>query len=64
MAFLRWLLSPLLSVFYVTGSLWNRSADWGWHISLRLIATILVFALFLFFFVWAFFGFQWPLFGK
>ncbi len=64
MGLLRALLSPFMSVVHLAGSMWNHSGDWGWHISLRVAATVLVFGVFLFFFVWAFMGFPWPLFGE
>jgi hypothetical protein len=63
MGFLRALLVPFTTAYHIAGALWNRSCDWGWHISIRIAAALLVFGGVLFFFLWAFAGFQWPLFG-
>ena len=54
--------APFITAFTLAVSLWNASGDWGWHVILRVLAAIAVFGGILFFFVWAFCGFQWPLF--
>jgi hypothetical protein len=56
-------IDPFIFAFTAAYGLWNKSGDWGWHISARLLGSIIVLGGLLFFVVWAFVGFQWPFFG-
>ena len=60
MGFLRFIISPFVTVFQIAGSAWNHTGDWGWHISIRILATLVAFGCVLFFFLWAWSGFQNP----
>jgi hypothetical protein len=55
-------IDPFVFAFAMAYGLWNKSGDWGWHISFRLLGTFIVLGTLLFLTLWAFFGFQWPLF--
>jgi hypothetical protein len=61
MGFLRALLVPVTTPFQIAHGLWERSCDWGWPIGVRIAVALFVFGSFVFCFVWAMFGFQWPL---
>ena len=63
MGFLRALLAPFTTAYYIAHGLWERSCDWGWPIGLRIAASLTVLGGVVFFFLWACVGFQWPLFG-
>lgn len=55
---------PFTTAFALGLGIWNKTGDWGWHVVSRILATVIVLGGTLFFFVWAFVGFQWPLWGN